>query len=170
MNMQVTDWKAHYKAVQDRLFNVKKPTPVYTVPARLRLGCERYMEPIGPSPIVRDLLVLAPSMPTTKQTFARIRDAKLAEYGISLAMFNSPRRNELLCQCRREVWYEVSQQTGMSLPQIGRLSHRDHTTILHGIRREAEIRSGVTDPKLAAYREKYRARHRSNKAKREASA
>ena len=44
----------------------------------------------------------------------------------------SPSRKEYLKGPRRKIW-AMLQREGLSLPQIGKMFNRDHTTILHGI-------------------------------------
>jgi len=52
--------------------------------------------------------------------------------GIPWAMLVSPSRMEYLKGPRRKIWVML-QREGLSLPQIGKMFNRDHTTILHGI-------------------------------------
>lgn len=52
--------------------------------------------------------------------------------GIPWSMLVSPSRMEYLKGPRRKIW-AMLQREGLSLPQIGKMFNRDHTTILHGI-------------------------------------
>lgn len=54
------------------------------------------------------------------------------ECGIPWSMLVSPSRMEYLKGPRRKIWVML-QREGLSLPQIGKMFNRDHTTILHGI-------------------------------------
>lgn len=48
----------------------------------------------------------------------------------------SPRRDKKVCAARAEACWRMRHETTLSLPQIGkRLGGRDHTTVLHNIRR-----------------------------------
>lgn len=56
----------------------------------------------------------------------------------------SPRRDRKVTDARAEACWRMRHETTLSLPQIGkRLGGRDHTTILHNIRRfEARLNGG----------------------------
>lgn len=57
------------------------------------------------------------------------------KHGCSLAQILSPQRAHWLVVVRHELFFRLSTETTMSLPQIGRaIGGRDHTTVLHGIR------------------------------------
>ena len=156
MNMQVVDWAEHYKAVRSRITKVQPP-----VPARERLGVTLYEQPIGPQlwryePTERDWLILDSFKPSAP-TFKSIRDAILEREGVSVEAFQGRRRSADLVRVRHEIWWEVSRQTKLSLPQIGRLSNRDHTVVLHGIRCHQERVSGQKCPELEVKRERTKA-------------
>jgi hypothetical protein len=58
-----------------------------------------------------------------------------AQHGFSAAELIGPRRQVQLVAARFEaMWRIKTERPDMSLPMIGRLFHRDHTTILHGTR------------------------------------
>ena len=57
------------------------------------------------------------------------------ETGASYAAIMSSNRAAHLCRIR-EVIYYMAYREGFSLPQIGRVFRRDHTTILSGLRNE----------------------------------
>lgn len=46
-----------------------------------------------------------------------------------------PNRNRELCTVRHHAMWLIREETALSLPQIGRLFNRDHTTILSALRR-----------------------------------
>lgn len=50
----------------------------------------------------------------------------------------SARRHYRLNYARQEAFWRCRQETLHSLPEIGRFFHRDHTSVLHGIRRHEE--------------------------------
>lgn len=134
MNMQVTDWAAHYKAVRNRIAGVKTPPPPEPKPQSK--GRTLYSAPIGPV-IVRDWIdVRTPDKPP----FRKILDEVLAKHGVSYPQFAGRSRVARYVQARREVWFRASRETELSLKQIGRLSGgRDHSTVIYGIYRyEAE--------------------------------
>ena len=56
------------------------------------------------------------------------------EHGVTMAELMGVSRRQKYCIARREIW-RVLRDQGISLPRIGRMFNRDHTTILHGLRR-----------------------------------
>lgn len=73
----------------------------------------------------------------------KIEDIKreICEYfDITRMELVSPRRNVMSVRCRHIAMLMCKRFTGRSLPEIGRrLGGRDHSTILHGIRRIEEL-------------------------------
>jgi hypothetical protein len=61
---------------------------------------------------------------------------KYAAHGVTINAMKSPRRTRgALIQARFEFYWRCREETGLSLPQIGRmLGGKDHTTVLHGVR------------------------------------
>lgn len=59
--------------------------------------------------------------------------------GITEADILGPSRLRKITEPRQFVMY-LAHKRGMSLPQIGRIMGRHRTTVLHGIRAEAERR------------------------------
>ncbi|WP_112874264.1 chromosomal replication initiator protein DnaA [Paracoccus endophyticus] len=68
---------------------------------------------------------------------------KVAEhYNIRLSDLVGPKRVRTLARPRQIAMYLAKQMTSRSLPEIGRrFGGRDHTTILHGVKRIEELRS-----------------------------
>lgn len=63
--------------------------------------------------------------------------------GVSFAEMIGERRSAYLVRTRQEAMWLLKEKCGLSLPQIGRiLGGRDHTTILHGIRRHVRRLAG----------------------------
>jgi chromosomal replication initiation ATPase DnaA len=74
--------------------------------------------------------------------------------GIERAEIVGQRRNKAICLARHMVYYLAAKVTSRSLPFIGRMiGCRDHTTIIHGIRRIAKQRltDMTLDSKLKMY-------------------
>jgi chromosomal replication initiation ATPase DnaA len=61
-----------------------------------------------------------------------------AEHGVSVDELRGPRRNNRLIEARRAV-IQALRDCGLSLPQIGRFVHRDHTTVLHHLNYEGRV-------------------------------
>lgn len=64
-----------------------------------------------------------------------IMEEECRRYGVTFAMIRSQRRDKRVVFIRHKIMYRMYAETGLSMPQIGRLMHRDHTAVLHGIRR-----------------------------------
>jgi chromosomal replication initiator protein len=68
-------------------------------------------------------------------------------YNIKMADLLSPRRARAVARPRQVAMWLAKQLTTRSLPEIGRkFGGRDHTTIMHGVRKIEELRGG--DPSL----------------------
>ena len=63
---------------------------------------------------------------------------------IPLVRLTGGERNQPLVRARWVFCWVMHQTSGYSLPEIGRLIGRDHTTIMHGLRRARELRA--SDP------------------------
>lgn len=78
----------------------------------------------------------------------RIISCISSTYRIPLADFVSERTGKPLAEARQVAMWLMRYRTPMSLPQIGKRLHRDHTTVMYGIARiAARIKS---DRDLAA--------------------
>ncbi|NDE89528.1 MAG: chromosomal replication initiator protein DnaA [Alphaproteobacteria bacterium] len=69
---------------------------------------------------------------------------KVAEhYNVKLADMHSPRRARAVARPRQVAMYLAKQLTTRSLPEIGRkFGGRDHTTVIHAVRKIEELRGG----------------------------
>lgn len=65
----------------------------------------------------------------------RIVAATAREAGIIQSLITSDRRDAKIVCWRNAVFYIAHNEMGMSLPVIGQCMNRDHTTVLHGVRR-----------------------------------
>jgi len=61
-------------------------------------------------------------------------------------------RHKRVALARQATYYVARHTTGMSYPELGKLFHRDHTTILYGVRkiekivkRDEKVRNMVAD-------------------------
>lgn len=64
-------------------------------------------------------------------------------FKLRLEDIKSHRRPHRLIFARQFVMYWMIRRTGLSLPQIGRLLNRDHTTLIHGRRAYIAKRAGM---------------------------
>jgi chromosomal replication initiation ATPase DnaA len=122
--MSLQELHEHYKSVKARINDPKrafvekaKPTAVMVVPDSDTIL--RLFEPNFSSPSEEIIY----------------RTAR--KHRVSVADIKSASRKYLVVSARNEAAYEIRMQRGLSLPQIGALFHRDHSTIYHGINRHA---------------------------------
>jgi hypothetical protein len=138
-----TSLKHRYAEGRSRL-GFPKPTPRVM---RLR-GPEvpAVTEPVEvPQAATRDFLFVTlpadPEAPERKvliPQWKRIVHETAKKHSVTFNEIVSPQRSHLIVLARHECCYRMAMETTMSLPQIGRrLGGRDHTTVLHGIRRHA---------------------------------
>lgn len=78
----------------------------------------------------------------------RILQEVSIKHGVSVIDIKSKRRSQDVVPARFEACYRLKNETTMSLPAIGRyLGGRDHTTILHAIRKHAaRVKAGMEHP------------------------
>lgn len=111
-----------------------------------------YDAPIGPSTpiglIVRDLEEGLITQPIAARRMARW----IAEtHRVSLTGLFSARREAPVVRARQELMWLMKEHLTWSLPHIGRfLGDRDHTTVLHGVRKHQE-RLDAAKAALALY-------------------
>lgn len=93
-------------------------------------------------------LLLRNGVPPTARAEVTVADVVTwiaFQTGVSAAEITGQRRLFAIARARFAVYWLGVHALQRSLPEIGRrLSHRDHTTVLHGLRRAAELRE--TDP------------------------
>lgn len=97
----------------------------------------------------RDVIVIEPSLPTTLKLdltipsgapqWKRIILETAIAHGIPPVDIMSTRRAAPIVAARQEAMWRMRTETTMSTPAIGkRLGGRDHTTVIHGVRKHAE--------------------------------
>ncbi len=68
-----------------------------------------------------------------KSEFRRIEERASRVFGLPIAAFKSPRRDQKMVLARQFVMYWAARRTQLSYPLIGRLmGGRDHTTVMAG--------------------------------------
>ena len=127
--MTLQELHEHYKAVRARL---NDPSKAYRKPEPIVIRAE-------PDIIVTD----TPGRPADL-FFINHANAILhrvaKKHGVTVADIRSPSRRPFLVRARQEAAYEIRTQRKLSLPQIAvLLGGRDHTTVLYGIKRHAEL-------------------------------
>lgn len=160
MNLETTDTLIRrYAEVRARLLNGPPPPqerPRNLIRVRPQPHRPDYVPPTAPLPYmivtentakrIRDILIIAQEtrdfIPEPGH-WKDIVDEVCAKHGVTRAEIMGIRRALKLVAARQEAMYRMSRETSFSLPQIGkRLGGRDHTTVLHGIRRHEAVLQG----------------------------
>ena len=104
---------------------------------------------IHPSALVKDLLDASSSrMVSPESIIAKVSD----RFEVSVEELKSKNKQRRISDARQICMYLIREMTDLSLPRIGELFNRDHTTVLHGYRAvstamadDLEIRSMLAD-------------------------
>lgn len=75
----------------------------------------------------------------TKSNWRRIVYDVCKRRGLVFEDVVGPSKHRDLTIARFECWYRIRQETAYSFPQIAKFFGRDHSTVLHGVRRWREI-------------------------------
>lgn len=82
----------------------------------------------------------------SKPTPDQILDAVAGHFGIEIPTLQGRNRSRAIAQPRQIAMYLIREETGESLPRIGNLlGGRDHTTVLYGCERIADLMEGDED-------------------------
>ena len=116
-----------------RLYNppAPKPKPIFIPPPVL----EEVEPTLEPAPKVRDVLALG----NGPFRWKAIADEVCKKHGIQMQFIRGENRSKPTCAARHELCYRLYTETGMSYPQIGRFLSKDHSTVLHSVRRHKAI-------------------------------
>jgi hypothetical protein len=134
----------HYDGVRARLRNRPEPEPVAALP------------PPTPKPKPqpparsRDWLMVSEAPPLdappdkiSMPRWKRIAIEVAIKHKLNLAELLSVRRDSKVVAARYEAMYRMKTETPMSFPEIGRrLGGKDHTTVLYGVRKHAQMLAG----------------------------
>lgn len=74
----------------------------------------------------------------------QIKQAVADQRGIHIVLMDSHVRRRDVVQARHEAMALVRKKTGYSLPKIGLLFNRHHSSVLYGIRKDRERTQGET--------------------------
>ncbi len=98
--------------------------------------------------MTRDCLADTLRASDRKVTVEEIQRKVSEHYNIRLSDLIGPRRVRTIARPRQVAMYLAKQLTSRSLPEIGRrFGNRDHTTVMHGVRRIEELKA--TDHQIA---------------------
>jgi len=111
-----------------------EPTPVPPMPGVEQRVPER--KPVTLHDLLRDVEkgMLPPPRGIAKLIIKTVAD----RHSVSVRSIVGRCRLKEISAIRQEAMWEVYIRTELSLPQIGALFDRDHTTVLHGVRRHEE--------------------------------
>lgn len=97
---------------------------------------ERWTPPVLPK--IQRVALPSPAAAASRNRIDReaiaVIERVAAEDGFSLAELRSPQRLSALVATRRRCAIAARAETTASLPQIGRILNRDHSTVLHHLR------------------------------------
>lgn len=79
-------------------------------------------------------------------SIADIQNRVCARFGTRLSEMLSDRRTAMIVRPRQIAMYLAKELTPRSLPTIGRMFGRDHTTVIHAVHQIEKLRA--TDPGL----------------------
>lgn len=150
----VEELKAHYAALHRRCF---EPRPGVVKPA----APKRDVRPAEPDryavPYVPELPNEGFRVPTLRQTRGLARHSAIEMMvltatvtGVSRAELMGPRRRAHLTKARQIGMWLAIRFTGQSLLEVGRRYGKDHTTVLHAVRRLDAVMAAL---EMAADRE-----------------
>ena len=92
---------------------------------------------------------MIPELPTPQPlTFDDHVHAVCAAHGVSKADLFEQDKTRHKTEARQELMFRAVIRRGLTLPRAARLLKRDHTTVLHGIRRHAAEKFG-TEPRAS---------------------
>lgn len=114
--------------------------------------------PIAPEQTTRSLPKRVAGLASTVADV--IMDVCGSYYGLTVADVKGRVRKPQHCKARHATFFVMSKATGWSLPEIGRrVGMRDHTTVLHGLRKLERLRkdsefAGILDGLVAQARDR----------------
>ncbi len=90
------------------------------------------------------MLLSAPSRYQNPVSHIGVIERAASATGFDAALITGPGRWEILCEIRFAIML-VLRARGLSLPAIGRLLHRDHSTVFSGLERAEKLRAAGGD-------------------------
>lgn len=140
-NPVLNEQRARYAAVKARLgMSPRHPLPPPLQSPRLEalMREERVALPYIRPKRVRDVIHVASNAPAIMPMSPRkviVREV-CDKHGVSWMDITSTRRHVSIVAARNEAFYRLRNETSMSFPEIGKfLGGRDHSTVIHGMRR-----------------------------------
>lgn len=100
---------------------------------------------IAASKQLADTINEAGLSPFTPPTVKRIQEVVADFYGVTVFDMISERRDRAIAMPRQVAMFLCRTMTGKSLPRIGRMFLRDHTTIIHAVEKIGKQRRSDSD-------------------------
>lgn len=82
-------------------------------------------------------LIRAPRSLFSRPQWKLIAKEICAKYKVDFEDVCSEKRHKHLVLIRQEIFYRIRTDLGMSYPEIGKRFNKDHSTIIHGVRKHA---------------------------------
>jgi len=123
--------RAHYAAIKQRIAAAARA-------AQIAMAPPPPPPPIPPEPkpdLRPPLLAGAPVGPIRE-----VIEPILQRHELTWLEISSAKRSNRLVACRHECMWEM-RRAGMSYPTIGTLLNRDHTTVIHGVKKYEHTRT-----------------------------
>ena len=125
-------WHQQHRARILRLGGTERSRKVVVREVVVEAVEEAEPEPV-PEPVI---FLVRGNYPVAPSGWKDIVREVCANHGFTLQQILGAQRQRRLCSARHEAFYRLSTETTMSLPEIGdAFGGRDHTTVLHGIRK-----------------------------------
>jgi hypothetical protein len=131
------DLYEHYKNVRKRIEEASRAAVIKNGVIALPI---KKLPPVEQHAVSEEAPVISLEPPKHLSEAQKIMYEVAVKHGIRLEDLRSPIRIKRFVLARHEAMWEIKRQRpGLSLPQIGRLfGNRDHTTVLHAIRKHQE--------------------------------
>jgi hypothetical protein len=144
--VNLEEQQAHYRAVRERLGDVKKPKVVNIAPPVIEKPKQQLPPPPENIQVVYQKETPNPFIEISDEVKEALkwppRDAileMLEGTGVTLAQLKSRSREQKLVDLRHHACWILRTRFNWSMPKIGRFFNRDHTTALHGVERWQKI-------------------------------
>jgi hypothetical protein len=150
------EMRARARELRHRIFPERKPWTARVLELRRLAGeaaAPRPAPPVGPSPpATPDDEADGTALMGPRPSLKAILFAVSAAFRVPVVDILSHRRSRPICEARHAAFRIARDLTLLTLPQIGRrIGGRDHTTVLHGIRKTQSLFPDlVLDPEASA--------------------
>jgi len=95
----------------------------------------RVVKPAPPTPAVEPVVIQA----IPRNILSNLVEAAAEAFGVTAYQLYSARRHKPVCRARFACYWLAAVRHNLSLHQIGKPMRKDHTSVLHGIRRARDL-------------------------------